>query len=83
MSRTVRANPDAWRDVMQIYGWIALDKPDAASEFFKAFDRALELIREHPGGGTIIQPEPAKFPGARSWPLTEFRAYLLIYRSVG
>lgn len=83
MSRVVRANSDAWRDVMEIYGRIALDKPDAASEFFKAFDRGLELIREQPGGGTIIEPEPGKFRGARSWPLPGFRTYLLIYRPVG
>jgi len=75
MSRTVRANPDAWRDVLQIYGQIALDKPDAAAECFNAFDRALELIREQPGGGTIIDPEPREFHGARSWPLTGFRIF--------
>jgi len=72
----------AWQDVVEIYTRIARDNPGVAERFVAAFESQTKFLARNPGAGGMIEPEPARYPRARSWPLTGYRNYLLIFRPV-
>src|ERR1051325_6722140 len=80
MTGRAHAKPQAWNNVIQIFTRISADSPDAAERFFVAVESAFALLGNHPAAGAVIEPALRNLPNARSWPITGFSKYLIIYR---
>lgn len=74
MARSIRRRPQAERDLVEIWQYIADDDERAADRTLDRFERALLTLSEHPGAGPA-RPELA--PDLRSYPVGN---YVLFYR---
>ncbi|MFZ0592364.1 MAG: type II toxin-antitoxin system RelE/ParE family toxin [Bryobacteraceae bacterium] len=70
---TVRFLDSAWDDVLQIYNYIALDKPDAAARTIEGILEAADRLALHPHLGR----EGQRQPGTRE---LIHPPYLIVYR---
>ena len=74
MARSIRRTPQAERDLVEIWQYIADDDESAADRTLDRFERALLTLSEHPRAGRA-RPELA--PDLRSDPVGN---YVLFYR---
>ena len=65
-----------WTDLAEIAEYIAPDNPEAALRVLDAARKNFELIGDHPGIGRL---RTFSQPGLRSWPISEFPNYLILY----
>ena len=74
MARSIRRTPQAERDLIEIWQYIADDDEQAADRTLDQFERALLTLSDHPQAGRA-RPELA--PELRSDPVGH---YVLFYR---
>ncbi|MSU36422.1 MAG: type II toxin-antitoxin system RelE/ParE family toxin [Pedosphaera sp.] len=55
---------------------MAEDNPEAADRFFRAAERAFELLRRHPNIGCL---RSFSVTGVRSWVIPDFQKYTVFY----
>lgn len=67
---------EAFQDMQDIHGYIAMDDPDAADRVVSAFEKQVALLANQPELG-LLKP---KLRGLRLWPVTDFPNYLIFYR---
>ena len=74
MARNIRRRPQAERDLIEIWEYIADDNENAADRMLDRFEHALLTLSEHPQAGRA-RPELAS--DLRSFPVGN---YVLFYR---
>ncbi len=67
---------EAFQDMQDIHGYIAMDDPDAADRVVSAFEKQVTVLANQPELG-LLKP---KLRGLRLWPVTDFPNYLIFYR---
>lgn len=67
---------EAFQDMQDIHGYIAMDDPDAADRVVSAFEKQVTLLGNQPELGQL----KPKLRGLRLWPVTDFPNYLIFYR---
>ena len=72
----VTVSSPVWSDLAEIAEYIALDNPDAALRLLDAARKNFQLIGDHPGIGHLRTFSQA---GVRSWAISDFPNYLIIY----
>jgi toxin ParE1/3/4 len=65
-----------WDDLANIADYIGRDNPGAADRFLSAVENCFALLRQNPGIG---RRRSFSQPGIRSWPVGNFRNYLVFY----
>ena len=68
------------RDALEIFVFIGEQNLDAAERFLRALNADLTKLAEMPGMGAIRHFSDPRLKDVRSWPVTGFRDYLLVYR---
>jgi plasmid stabilization system protein ParE len=71
------------RDALQIFVYIGERNMDAAERFLQALDSDLKKLADMPGMGPAREFADPALDGIRSWPVSEFRDYLVFYRPTG
>src|SRR4051794_21099354 len=72
----------AREDVEAIARHIAHDNLAAALRFYDATELDFDFLSTWPGAGPQIEPPIESAPDLRFWPITRFRSFLIIYRSL-
>jgi toxin ParE1/3/4 len=70
----------AREDVDAIADHIARDNLSAALRFLTASEAAFTFLASNPGAGPRVEPPLPSVPDLRFWPISRFRAYLVLYR---
>jgi len=73
---TLVVKSPVWDDLRAIGGLIAKNRPAAAHRFFAASKKTFALLAAHPGLGRL---RSFSYPGIRSFPIPEFRKYIVFY----
>ncbi|HEX6860639.1 MAG TPA: type II toxin-antitoxin system RelE/ParE family toxin [Caulobacteraceae bacterium] len=72
----VTRTPEAKRDAISIWLWVADDNPKAADRLLKRFGDVAALLADNPGMGRAREDLA---PGLRTFPVGE---YLIFYRAI-
>lgn len=69
--------------MVEIYRYIAADKPDAAEKVFAAVEQSVKLLTVNPHMGRLWNTRDPRLDGIRVYPVKPYRNYLIFYRAVG
>jgi toxin ParE1/3/4 len=72
-------NPDALRDIEEIFVYIGADNVDAALRFKEAAERAVQFLARHPYAGRSRHFSARALRGLRSWGIHGFETYVIFY----
>jgi toxin ParE1/3/4 len=78
----IRLRPAAASDLESIVKYFDAASNFAGDRFMQAYDSAVKLLAEHPGLGGIKR-ERGPLKGLRSWHITHFDSYLILYFKLG
>jgi toxin ParE1/3/4 len=76
----VRLRPEVPDDLISIHDYLLERNTAAANRFLDAIQSTLDDLAEFPGKGSPKRFRSAKLRGIRSWHISGFRNYLILYR---
>jgi toxin ParE1/3/4 len=79
VSATLAIRIRAKIDLGEIVDYLAERNETAAIEFVESVHREFQLLKEHPNVVTKLSTTPRRLRGLRSWPVKNFRNYLIFY----
>ena len=77
---SILITPAAENDLVNIWLYIARDKPDAADRVYQAAEDTFKTLATTPRIGTSYQSKRAQLKGVRFFPITKFQSYIIYYR---
>lgn len=80
MTRRFTILPAARADLLEQFGYLAEDSPEAADRFLASAEAAFERLGEMPALGIRRSTRNPRLPGLRQWPIHGFRNHLIHYR---
>jgi toxin ParE1/3/4 len=80
MKNTFSVSTQAAQDVKEQARRIEADNPDAALRFVGAFERACDLLANHPEMAPVHDYGWHKLSSLRMWPIRGFEKHLIFYR---
>jgi plasmid stabilization system protein ParE len=69
-------------DLREILGFLETKSPAVADRFAQSVAATLESLVEMPGKGSLKYFRRRRLAGIRSWPVSGFKNYLILYRIV-
>ena len=69
----------AEEDLTEAYLYIGVDSPDAAERLLDAVEETVQFLLENPGAGRPRDFRSARAQGVRSWAVSGFQSYLILY----
>ena len=72
--------PAAEDDLVNIWLYIARDKPDAADRVYQAAESTFHALAATPRMGTLYQSKRAQLKNVRFFPVSKFQSYVIYYR---
>src|SRR5258706_1543713 len=77
---TFEVTPEAWRDIEDIRGYIAIDSPRAADRFLRRCEETFAWLTAMPRAGRAWRGRAQRTSGIRVWTVAGFPNHLLFYR---
>jgi toxin ParE1/3/4 len=74
--------PAAENDLLNIWGNIARDNPEAADSTYQAAEKTFKTLATMPGMGTAYWTTRPKLKGLRFFPVKQFHNYVIYYREI-
>ena len=74
--------PKVPNDLREILSFLESQSPTIADRFAQSVASTLESLVEMPGKGSLKHFRGRHLAGIRSWPVTGFKKYLILYRVV-
>jgi toxin ParE1/3/4 len=82
VKRTIVQTPAARRDLEDIFVYLGRKSRQSADRFLSAARRTFALLADRPGIGARYEPDDPTFERIRICPVTRFRSYLIVYRTM-
>jgi toxin ParE1/3/4 len=80
VARAIVRTPEARRDTVRIYVWLALKSDDLGDRFLVALEAAYERAAGMPGIGAPVEGLPPRLAGLRCLSVDGFPNHLVFYR---
>ena len=77
---SILITPAAENDLVNIWLYIARDKPEAADRVYQAAEDTFNTLAATPRIGTLFQSKRVQLQGMRFFPVTKFKSYIIYYR---
>lgn len=77
--KAVRIRPQADKDIDDLADYIANDSFDTAVQFLDASQKAVDLLSEQPGIGSLRYSHLPMLKGLRVFPVADFEKHLIFY----
>lgn len=77
---TILVTPAAENDLVNIWLYIARDNSDAADRVYQATEDTFQALAATPRMGTLYQSKRAQLEGARVFPVSKFKNYVVYFR---
>jgi toxin ParE1/3/4 len=82
VSATISKKAEAKLDLLQHFVYIGENNLEAAERFLSAAEDAFQKLAGMPRMGALRDFGNPELTGLRSWPIREFRNYLIFYRPI-
>lgn len=82
MARVVLRTPEARREAVRFYIWLALVSDSLADRFLAALEATYERAAGMPGIGALVEGLPARLTGTRCLSVDGFPNHLVFYREI-